>query len=872
MIPWAMTPKQLCSEMKTDLTAGLSTKEAEKRLKIYGKNQLPEKKIVQPFVIFFNQIKNPLVYILIAAAILSFVFSDFSAVIIIGLSVVISVSLGFFQEYQAGRSLADLLKVIKTFTHVKRDGEEKELASEFLVPGDIVFLREGEKIAADARLFFAKNLEIDEALLTGESLPIEKKIKVLAKGIVLPDRTNMVFSETTITRGQGLSIVTATGKHSEIGKIAQSLIGMKEESTPLQKKITRFAKWIALIVGILSFLIFLLGEFHGIPFLTSLNTAIAVAVAAIPESLVITVTFILAIGAKRLLKHHALVRKMVAAETLGSVTVICSDKTGTMTHGKMEVAEIVTFDGSEDHESAMRISMLCNEARVENPDDNFSAWRLTGDWGDRALLSSAFESGMRDDYLKNKKKLIDILPFESENKFSAALYKESASQNILYVKGAPEILIKESDWLESAGKRESLTGEKRKKLFQSLEKLSGQGLRVLAVGYKKTGNKKMKINGVNNVLQDIVFVGFIALKDPIRDNVKTTIKAAKKAGIKIVMITGDNKITATAIARELNLPAKPINVLDGEQLMKLTDKELNGIIENITVFARVAPHDKLRIVAALQKKHEIVAVTGDGVNDAPALKMADIGVALGSGQDVSKDASDIVLLDNNFGTIVRAIEEGRVIFDNIKKTFAFLLYDSFTEVFLIGGALLFGLPLPLLATQILWINLVEDALPSFALALEPKEKETMLEKVGKVRELFDRQLKIIIIGFGFISSLLLFGLFLYLLKVSGMENMDYIRTMVFVGLGIDSLFCVFSLRSLRKNIWKINIFSNPFLIGSAVISAIMLVCAIHVPLLSHLLNTYVLSLKDWGFLLAFGFINLMILEIFKRATRRSYKR
>lgn len=880
---WADNIEEIFQELETDKN-GLSKKEAESRLLKFGKNKLPEEKPIPQIKLFFTQFQSPLIYILVIAGLVTLILKDYTDTIVIFAAVLLNTIVGFVQENKASRALQALKKVLKIKAIVLRNGNEKEILQQDVVPGDIILLKAGDKIPADARLIEDEDLKVNESSLTGEWLPARKHTKTLKVETPLADRDNMVFMGTIVESGFGKAVVTAIGLKTEIGKVAQMLKKTKEEKTPYQKKLARFSKIVGIIIGILAFLIFIEGMITGEKFVDMFITSIAVAVAAIPEGLPVAMTVILALGMQRILKKKGLVRRLVSAETLGSVSVICADKTGTLTEGKMSVAGVYCQSGKLESNSnghlteidgddkmapglALKIATLRSEAIIENPKYEIKNWLLRGRPTDKALTLAGAEAGFLKEKIEKKEPKIGEIPFSPVYKFSASLHKSSRNQNILYVLGAPELILKKSQYIEVNGKMEKLSQEKLTELNLKLQKLATKGLRLVAAAYKKTNDQKLttklKDTEQQSVLSNLVFVGFIGLADPLRKEAKDAIKLCREAGIRPVIITGDHKLTAKAVAQQLGMAVEEKNIIQGDELAKLTKPELKDRVRDIEIYARVEPAQKLKIVEALQEKGQVVAMTGDGINDAPALKKADVGVALGSGTQVAKEVSDLVLLDNNFNVIVLAIEEGRAILDNIRKVITYLLSDSFTEVILIGVSLLFGWPLPILAAQILWVNLIEDGLPNIALAFEPKEKDLMKQKPqGHEVPLLTREMKTLIFIIGIFTDLLLLGLFFWLLKYSGYE-IAHIRSIIFAGLAIDSLFYVFSCKSLRKNIWQINPFSNKFLVYSWIVGFVALVAALYIPTFQMLLKTQALNLFDWSLLLVLGIFNLLLIEATK---------
>jgi len=867
---------------------GLQEKEAEERLRKFGLNKLPEEKRLTGVKVFLDQFKSPLIYILVFAGFVTLVLQDWTDSVVIFAAVFLNAGIGFFQENKASKIFDKLKKLTKERTVVIREGHEKEINQSHIVFGDIIVLRPGDKVPADARLIESLNLKVNEAALTGEWLASEKSLAVLPKKTPLADRTNMVYMGTVIEDGKGRAVVVSTGRDTEIGEIAISIREVEEEKTPYQKKIAHFSKIIAVVVGFVCVGIFAGGALTGKDVLEMFITAIAVAVAAIPEGLPIAMTIILALGMEQISKKKGLVRKLIATETLGSTQIICTDKTGTLTEAKMQVAgvftgtkELLNAGGSkESHILALKIATLCNEAFIENPEEAMEKWIVRGTPTERALLLAGTQAGInREEFEKNQSK-IDELPFDPVYKYSAKVHKLNKYQDIIYVLGAPEIILENSRYLERDGKEQTVTPKKLKELIKEYEDLDRKGLRVLAVGYKKIKrgsfslkikkalDSKMSISKIEREkiyeekFKNMVFVGFIALHDPLRKDVKEAMKICRKAGMRPIIITGDHRLTAKAIAEELGLPAKEKNIIEGKELEELSEEKFKEKLGDFEIYARVDPRQKLRIVQAWQEKGRVVAMTGDGVNDAPALKQADIGVALGSGTDVAKEASDLVLLTDSFSIIVAAVEQGRVIIDNLRKVITYLFAFSFTEIILVGASVIGGFPLPILPAQILWVNLVEDSLPAVALAFEKKERDVMEHKPEHPQSpLLNREMKVIIFVIGIFTDLMLLGLFFWLVKRN--LSLAEIRTIIFACLSIGSIFFIFPCRSLRKNIWQINPFSNPIIIIAWFFSITMLILAIYLPLFQKLLKTVPLNLFDWLLFIGLGIINLALIEFTK---------
>lgn len=866
---------------------GLSQETAQKRLQKYGLNEIPQEKKVSAFMIFLSQFNNSLVYILIFAGILSLFLKAKIDAGVIFFAVLINVIIGFIQENKANKAIAKLRQLVAYKAIVLRDGHEMLVPSSQIVVGDIILIKAGSRIPADARLIHALDLQINEACLTGESSPSHKKTEPVLVNAVLADRENMAYAGTTALNGVGAGIVCAIGKNTEIGKIALLVSETKEEKTPLQNRLSAFSRFLGIIFALICLLIIIAGLAQGRPLLMMIETGVAVGVASIPEGLTVAVTFILALGMQDILKRKALVKKLVAAETLGSITVICTDKTGTLTEGKMQVAHIVIGEkefeinslGSRQDEKeawavslALQTAMMCNDAQVENPNEELKEWRFIGTATETALLSAAIQSGLRREELLKIEPKIAEQPFDSDRKYMLSLHACKEGKYILYEKGAPERLLAKAGKFIHLGNVENLSAEEKCKLNLVYEKLTSRGLRVIGLAKREFVQEEnaqdIEKNNINwqALDRELTFIGFIAIKDPLRPEARETIRECSEAGIKTVIITGDHKLTAKAIAAEAGLKVKAENIVTGDLLDTWSDEKLTRLAGAIDVYARVSPHHKLRIVKALRARGEVVAMTGDGINDSPALKAADIGIALGTGTDVAKETADMVLLDNNFKTIAASIKQGRVIFKNIRKVITFLIGDSFSEMILVIGSILFNAPLALLPAQILWINIINDALPHFSLAFEKEHGTIMQEKPLPQNEpLLNAEMKKIIYGVGIGRDIAIFALFYFLWRKSagnaGAE--EYLRTLMFAILGVKSLITIFSLRSFTTRIWHINHLQNLYMPAAVAASFGFLLCGIYLPFLQRILGTVNLGFKGWLTAFGIGFLSIGLIEIAK---------
>jgi len=873
---------------------GLTTVEAIKKLKDSGRNTLPQEKPYSKIRLFLRQFNSPLMYILLTTVIISFLLKHYSDTTFIIVVLLINTTVGFYQENKANKSLLALKKMVKIVAKVWRDGDKKEIDSEELVVGDVVLLKAGDKIPADGRIIETKNLKINEASLTGESQAVEKKIgNDLPRSTPLPERINMVFMGTIVEEGRATIVVVATGINTQIGEVVSLLKETKERKTPLQQKIATLSKITGAFILSIIFAIVIIGYFTGKSFADIFVASLALAVSAIPEGLLPAITVILILGMRRIFKQKGLVRKLAATETLGSVTVICTDKTGTLTEGKMRVSHILTStrellsdhinglakgenaNGVESHISALKIATLANDAFIENQETELQELVVRGRPTELALLLAGMQSGLNKKELEKQYPVLDRISFESDCKFAATLHRKNENQNALYIIGAPEEIIAHSVDLDVDGRKEKLGTTEANKLIEKLETLTQKGLRVLACAHKDY-DSKTKYRNLTELVKNLSLVGFIALKDPLRQDAKESITITKKAGIRSVIVTGDHKLTAKAIAEEIGLETKDENIIEGKELETISDNELKERVKHISIYARVSPRHKLKIVDALQANGEVVAMLGDGVNDAPALKSADIGVVVGSGTDVAKEVADLVLLDDNFKTIVKSVEQGRVVFENVRKVFVYLVADDFSELFLFLGAMTMGFPLPLLPAQILWINLIEDGFPDIALTTEQETKGVMDEKPRNPKEpILNKPMKYWMAAIFLITGLAAFLSFFILWKLTG--DLHKTRTIVFALMCLDSLIFAFSVRSFKRIIFRKDIFSNRYLVGGVTIAFLLLIGAIYLPFLQKLLSTQPLGIVEWLIIFGISTIEILLIEyskikVFRKNTQTSQYR
>lgn len=830
---------------------GLNEEEVEIRLAKYGTNIFHNKEKKSIFSIFFKQFKSPLIFLLVGASIITFILAEWIDTGVILFAVLLNVVLGFYHEYHAENTLDKLTSYIKDRSKVVREGIEIEIDSSSIVPGDILKLSYGSRVPADARVLFSNNLQVDEAILTGESLPIEKEEVTLDIGTELVERKNIVYAGTLVVEGYGEAIVYATGNNTEIGKIAGIVSKVERSETPLQKSVSKLAWFIFGLVIIIVLGILFLGISRGEALLPMLVLSAAVAVGAVPEALPIVLTVILAIGATRIANKKGVVRKLSAAETLGSTTLIMTDKTGTLTKADMQLVDLAPFkriltyskdldkDTFDENEKELIKNALNNvDVILENPKDKKENWVFKGRPFEVNIVRSAIKHDIGIDFIfENKKNL--ILPFNSTNKFSVSL-----DDGVYTIMGAPDILLK----LSSISKEDYL------KVMDWIDKTSNEGKRLIGIARLiKNSDKKFKIEDINN----IEFLGMLVFFDPIRPEVPQAIKNIENHGIKIVLVTGDLPGTALSVAKDLGWNVNHESVLLGADLRKMTDEELLDAFSNIKIFARVTPEDKLRIGTLYQKLGEIVAMTGDGVNDSPALKAMDIGISLGSGSDVAKSAADLVLLDDNFETISLAIDEGRKILANIRKSFVYLMSNSLDEVFVIGGSLIFNLALPLTALQIIWVNLFTGSLPALSFAFD-EDIDHDKYKGKDLQLIFSKEVKVLTLGIGILSSALLFVLYYFLLHI-GLE-VHVARSIFFVCFSSYILAITYSFKSLSKPIWTYNIFANKKLNISLLISVVLLIATMSIPFMRNTFSLAPMPLSWIPFVFVWLILNIILVE------------
>lgn len=874
------TSGEVVKELGSDRINGLSGDEVKKIREKYGLNQLVGKKKKSMIRMLFEQINDILIYILLAAAVVSAILGEVNDAIIIFLVIILNSIVGVVQESKAEKALDALKKMSTPKALVKRDGELKEIPSEEVVPGDIIILDAGRYIPCDLRLIETATLKIEESALTGESVPVDKDATVTLseENTALGDQKNMAFMSTLVTYGRGEGIAVSTGMNTEIGKIAKMLEGQDKELTPLQKKLAELGKVLGLTAVGICAVMFILAVVQKRNIFEMFLTAISLAVAAIPEGLPAIVTIVLAMGVQKMIKKNAIVRKLPAVETLGAVNVICSDKTGTLTQNKMTVTKFYTNEHLDDISKIdMRNSVdrLLIENLVLCNDATYSQDSKTGDPTEIALLEVGFRhSIMKNDFEKEHIRVNEI-PFESDRKLMTTVNKYD-DQLYVMTKGAVDNLIKLCNTIYLNGNVVNLTEDMINEILKQANIMSDNALRVLASAYKIIPSEDIEISYLE---KDLTFIGLVGMIDPPREEVKDSILECKKSGIKTIMITGDHKNTAFAIAKELKIAEEESQAIFGSELDNMSDKELEERIDNLRVFARVSPEHKVRIVNAFKAKGNVVSMTGDGVNDAPSLKAADVGVAMGiTGTDVAKGASDMILTDDNFSTIVSAVEEGRNIFNNIKKSIVFLLSCNIGEIITLFLAILFGWATPLKPIHLLWVNLITDTFPALALGADTADPDVMEEKPRNPKDsLFAGGTGAFLILNGILIGVLTLAAFIVGIKVYTKSTtlfplfpkdisqaaLTHAQTMAFVVLSVSQLFHALNLRHPSKSIFQIGFFSNKLLIVSILLGILLQDIVITVPSLANIFGVFDLLLRDWVFVGMLSIMPLVINEIVK---------
>jgi Ca2+-transporting ATPase len=865
---YRMSAGETLKKLISNSGSGLPEVEAEIRLEEHGFNELVEKDKSSVFRMLLEQFKNLLVIILIIAAVVSFSLGETGDSIVIMIVVLVNAVIGFTQEYKAEKAIHALKKMMAPTAKVIRDGEVKRIQARLLVPGDVLLVEAGDGIPADARIIESMNLKVDEAALTGESVPEGKHTDAIRHKMVVGDRKNMLFAGTNAVYGHGKAVVVATGMDTEFGRIAELTQETRDEPSPLQEELAVVGKYVGIGTLVVCAILFLVGFlFSGISFIVMFLTAVSLAVAAVPEGLPATITIALAMGVQRMVRRNSIIRKLSAVETLGCTSVICSDKTGTLTQNKMEVTRVEPSD----EQGMFKCAALCNDAVIQRNGE------IIGDTTEGAILAAASKAGYEKKALERDFPRIADIPFDSTRKMMSTIHDIDGKKRLAYIKGAPEIVLGRCTHILKQGEVVKLGPSERKRITKSYRGMAEDALRVLA--FARRDVSEVKTYSTESVEGDLVFLGLMGMIDPPRPEIKPAIEKCRKAGIKVVMVTGDYEITAKAIANKIGLAAD--RVINGLELEKLSDSELRKALEKENaIFARVSPEHKLRIVSALQGMGHVVAVTGDGVNDAPALKRADIGVAMGiTGTDVSKGASDMILTDDNFASIVAAIEEGRSVYDNMKKFFIYLLSCNAGEVLTVflGMAviapLFFGARgehlLPLLAVQILWVNLASDVLPAVALGIDPAAEDIMKRKPRDLKmKLINRNFAVRMLLLGFFVSLVCLSVFAWQLSLGA--PLEKARTLVFAVLVFIQLVNVFNCRSSRNSALR-DVFSNKYLLGGIFISFLLQIAVLTIPFLQDMFHTVPLSAWEWAIVTSLSLSILVFEEIRKFLARRFTK-
>ena len=864
---YAKDIREVERNLKTNIRQGLNEKEAEKRKEQFGENKLADKKKESIIIKFLKQFNDFMIIILIIASIISAIVAkldgsgDYIDSIIIIAIVIFNSIMGLVQEAKAEKSLEALKSMTAPVSKVKRNGRIVAIKGTNVVPGDIICLEAGNYVPADARLISCSNLKVEESSLTGETVPILKDANViLKKEVAIGDTINMVFSSTIVVNGHGEAIVTETGMNTKVGKIAKMMINDEAPQTPIQKKLAEVGKTLGIGCLIICILIFIIGLLKKISPIEMFMTSVGLAVAAIPEGLPAIVTIMLSIGVTKMAKKNSIIRKLPAVETLGSSSVICSDKTGTLTQNKMKVVELVTNKENateKEQEYLLELGSMCTDANIEIENGVKTA---TGEPTEIAIVNKALEKNIDKQRLYQEMERIKDIPFDSTRKMMSTIHKNMGMYRII-TKGAPDVILSKCSKIKDGNNIIEINGAAKRKIEALNNKMADKALRVIAVAYKEEKSIPNKID-TNTIENNLIFVGLIGMVDPPREGVKEAVETCRKAGIKTVMITGDHIVTAKAIAKELGILKMNDLAITGKELDCISEEQLSKNIMKYSVFARVSPEHKVRIVKAFRKTGAVVAMTGDGVNDAPALKNADIGIAMGlNGTDVAKNAADMVLADDNFITIVEAVKEGRTIFDNIRKAIHFLIATNIGEIVTIFMGLVLGLKSPLLAIQLLWINLVTDSLPAIALGLEKPDKDIMNKK--------PRESKKGIFADGLWNQIFVEGIMLGMLTLvafslgNSMFGLEVGRTMAFVSLGMLEIIHSFNIKS-EKSIFESGLFDNKYLMGALILGIIMQVAVVVIPQVAEVFKLVPLNKIQWLYTFLISISPLIIMEAQKK--------
>lgn len=886
---------------------GLTVPEAEERLQEHGFNKIERGDRVSKLEILISQVKSPLVYVLVGAAIISLLAGKNIDAIVIGFVILLNTLIGFFQEYQAEQALEALMARAAPKAEVVRKPEDRDnymemsLPAEYVVPGDIILLDEGAKVPADARLIESHNLEVNEAMLTGESFSAQKTAEPLPGERPVADRRNLVFGGTAITRGRGRAVVYATGNNTEMGEIATLIQETEKTKSPLHRQTSDLSKKLALLAFSVAVLTIIIGLITNLDLQEIFLFALASAVSSIPEGLPAVLSITLAIGVNRMAKRNAIIRRLPAVDTLGAANVICSDKTGTLTTNKMTVQEILAgnklievtgfgykpegeflFQGEDydpckdpDIRRTLEIGTLCNDARLTQHQDGREYWDIYGDPTEAALVVAAAKAGYHKESLEHDQKRLDEIPFNSKTKYMATFHEAENNDVWVYVKGAPEKILSCCRQIQMNGEVQTLTNAKRESILETNHEMADRALRVLAMAYKKTtkeniNQEKENLEYEHNV--ELVFVGLQGMMDPARPEVPEAVQRCKNAGIRVIMATGDHQTTARAIAREVGILNENGKVVTGSEVENMDDGELEAALGDTSVFARVAPDHKHRLVGALQRLGYVVAMTGDGVNDAPALQAADIGIAMGiTGTDVTKETAEMVLTDDNFASIVNAVEEGRIVYKNVRKVVKFLLATNIGEdITLLGSLILFAAKgLIITPVQILWVNLVTDGILDITLAMEPKEEDVMDEPPRKQgSQIVNKEIlfNILIVAIVMATGTLL------MYRYASNGSTAYAQTMVFTTLAMFQVFNALNCRSRTRSLFNMGFFKNPYLLIAIAVSILLQIGAVYLPFMQNALGTASLEPMDWFYIFAVSSSILVVDEIRKLIQRQIEKK
>ncbi len=868
-------------------TEGLSETEAESRLTKYGSNEIIEEKRISPLEIFINQFKSVLILILVlAAGVSGFILREYIDMLVILVIVFLNSSIGFIQEYRAEQAVEALKKMVSPNTRVVRNGEVRVISANQVVPGDVLSIQEGDRIPADGRLIEVISLKIDESPLTGESTSISKDVNPLEGGVSLDQRTNMIYKGTHATYGRGLAVITATGMSTEFGNIAALIQSIEDEDSPLKKKTENLGRQLGIMALIGCLMVIGINYLNEVSFVESFLTSVSLAVSAIPEGLPTVLVITLSLGAQQMARRNAIIRRLNSVETLGTTTVICSDKTGTITKNEMTVRAIKTLNQSfqvsgegftptgrfyangveveplknYELELILKAGLLCNDSSIV--DDKDVGPYIIGDPTEGAILVAAVKAGLIPDDLEQENQRIWEAPFDSTRKMMSTVNQAGSSVRV-YAKGAPEVIIGKCDRILHDGSVTALTEEQKKIIQSHVNLLAYNALRVLGFAYKDTNQVSEYSN--EDVEANLVYIGLMGLMDPPREEVTRAIQQSKNSGIRPVMITGDHKSTAVAVAREVGiLSGEESEVITGSDLSSMTDSELLNRVDEVSVYARVSPEHKVRIAQALRARGNIVAMTGDGVNDAPAIKTADIGIAMGiKGTDVTKEAADMVLADDNFATIVNAVEQGRVIYDNIRKFMRFMISSNFDEMIVITAFVLVGLPIPFLPVMILWLNLVTDGGPAIALSMDTAKDDLMSKPPRDPKEGILHGMYFFIFAYVVLQSVTMAGTFIWYYVIRG-ASLEISRTVTFMQICMFELVVVWNCRSETQSVFRTGL-DNKYLLASTIIGAILTVSLCYIPFFQNVFHTVPLGLSDWALVFGSSLVGLLVLpEIFFR--------